>query len=94
MNYIARVELHTASYDDYEQLHVSMANRGYDRTITGGDGRTYQLPTGTYVARDVNATLQTAQDAAKAAAGETGRKYWVIVANWDQAQWAGLPSVN
>ena len=50
-NYIARVALHKADSDDYEQLHTSMANRGYFRPIQGGDESKYQLPTGTYVIR-------------------------------------------
>jgi site-specific DNA-cytosine methylase len=45
-NYIARVELHTATYEDYERLHASMQARGYSRTIAGDNGTVYKLPTG------------------------------------------------
>jgi hypothetical protein len=89
-NYIARVELHKADSDDYEQLHTSMANKGYSRTIQGSDQKTYQLPTGTYVVRNSNASLDTALNAAKEAASETGKSSWVIVADWTQARWSGL----
>lgn len=92
-HYIARVELHKADSDDYEQLHTSMANKGYSRTIQGDDGKTYQLPTGTYVVRNTNASLGTALNAAKEAASETGKNYSVIVADWTQASWNGLPMV-
>ncbi|MGA2257659.1 MAG: hypothetical protein ABSG53_23610 [Thermoguttaceae bacterium] len=90
-NYIARTELHSATWDDYEKLHASMQRRGYSRTIKGDNGVTYQLPTGTYVAVNTNVTLGTALDAAVEAAGETGRSSSVIVTDWTSAQWKGLP---
>lgn len=86
-NYIAHVELHAATYQDYEQLHGSMAARGFDRTIVGNDGNTYQLPTGTYVARNVTESLMVALNAAKEAADATGRTSWVIVTDWTGALW-------
>jgi hypothetical protein len=46
-NYIAKVELHAASYDDYEELHDKMRQQGFSRQIRGGDGKDYHLPTGT-----------------------------------------------
>ncbi len=92
-NYIARVELHKATYQDYEQLHANMAGRGYARTIVGDDGKTYQLPTGTYVARNATASLQVALDAAEEAATETGKAWSIIVADWSAARWNGLSVV-
>jgi hypothetical protein len=89
-NYIARVELHKADSDDYEQLHTNMANKGYSRTIQGSDGKNYQLPTGTYVVRNTSVSLDTALNAAKEAAKETGKNYSIIVADWTQASWVGL----
>jgi hypothetical protein len=89
-NYIARVELHAATYDDYETLHAEMASRGYPRTIVGSDGVTYQLPTGTYVMRGTNISLQDALDRAGAAANATGKKSSIIVADWTGAKWRGL----
>jgi hypothetical protein len=88
-NAIARVELHSASYADYESLHIYMQQRGYARTIKGSDGKTYQLPTGTYVGSfsSVAAALQ----AAVAAANATGKTSSIIVADWSSASWQGLP---
>jgi hypothetical protein len=86
-NYIARVELHAANYQDYEQLHGNMAARGFDRTIVGNDGNTYQLPTGTYVARNVTDSLTVALNAARDAAEAAGRTSWVIVTDWAAALW-------
>jgi hypothetical protein len=92
-NFIARVELHEASGDDYEQLHANMATKGYSRTIAGSDEKTYQLPTGTYVVRSTNVNQATALTAAQEAASATGRNYSIIVADWSEATWSGLPVV-
>ncbi len=89
-NFIARVELHTATYEDYERLHASMQARGYSRTIAGDNGTVYKLPTGTYVARNTNVAIEVARNAAVAAAQETGKSSAVIVADWTQASWQGL----
>ncbi len=85
-NYLARVELHNANYQDYETLHAQMQQRGYVRTIVGSNGATYQLPTGTYVVTDTNASPQKAFDAAQAAAQATGKNSWTIVADWTTAR--------
>lgn len=90
-NYIARVELHGAhEEEDYEALHANMEERGYLRTIQGDDGTTYQLPTGTYVVQNTDATLEVAHDAAEQAATLTGFQHSVVVARWDMAQYSGL----
>lgn len=92
-NYIARVELHSANWDDYEVLHASMQRRGYSRTIRGNDGKRYHLPTGTYVVEGSTSTLQNALNLATEAARETGRKSWVLVSDWINATWLGLPQI-
>ena len=93
-NFIARVELHSATWDHYEILHASMQRRGYARTIQASDGKVYQLPTGTYVVMATNSSLQSALKAATEAANETGRQSWVLVADWGTASWVGLPIVG
>jgi hypothetical protein len=70
-----------------------MAAKGYSRTIMGGDGKTYQLPTGTYVVRVTNVNHATALKAAEEAASATGRNYSIIVADWSDATWNGLSVV-
>jgi hypothetical protein len=93
-NYMARVELHSATWNDYEVLHVNMQRRGYYRIIQGSDGKWYQLPTGTYMVSQTNSTLQNALNLATAAATETGKPHWVVVADWTAASWLGLPVVQ
>jgi hypothetical protein len=87
-NYVARIELHNANYDDYETLHAAANRRGFSRTISADHGGRYQLPTGTYVAEGTNATLQQAYDAARAAATGTRKAFWVVVADWASAKFA------
>ena len=50
-----------------------MQKRGYARTIQGTEGAIYKLPTGTYVVRESNATIDAALNAAVDAANETGK---------------------
>ena len=92
-NFLTRVELHSANYDDYETLHAQMEQRGYARTIVGSDGVTYQLPTGTYVMRDTNISLQDALNRAEQAANATGKSSSIIVCDWTAATWRGLAAV-
>jgi hypothetical protein len=93
-NYISRVELHSASYEDYETLHGAMQRQGYSRTIVGDDGATYNLPTGTYDVSGTTASLAQALNAAEAAAKETKKKYSIIVAERTAARWTGLSKIE
>jgi hypothetical protein len=92
-NYIARVELHSATYDDYEILHSQMQMRGFYRRIVGGNGVTYELPTGTYVMRNTSISAQDAVNKAGEAAAVTGKSNSIIVADWTLATWRGLKVV-
>jgi len=66
-----------------------MHQRAYARTIKGGDGKAYQLPTGTYVGSF--GSLAAALQDAVAAANATGKASSVIAADWNSASWQGLP---
>lgn len=91
--FTTRVELHNASYSDYETLHAAMARRGFSRLITSDDGVTYQLPTAEYE-RSGNLTAQQVLDAAKAAAAETGKSFAVLVTEATRRMWHGLAQVQ
>lgn len=93
-NYIARVELHSASYDDYDNLHGQMLRRGFARAVKGDDGRTYQLPTGSYLSTGSFASASAALQAAVAAAAATGKASAIIAADWNCASWQGLSITN
>ncbi|HET8926041.1 MAG TPA: hypothetical protein VFN26_23855 [Candidatus Acidoferrum sp.] len=87
--YLVRVELHGGTWDDYEVLHAEMADRGFARKITGGNGRSYQLPTAEYVIHADN-ELEGVRGLAAEAAKVTGHKFGVIVAEYSRSAWVGL----
>jgi hypothetical protein len=91
-NYLVRVELHGATYVNYEHLHKAMAAKGFVRNILGGDGKTYALPTAEYVASTPQggATVRTQ---AEAAAASTRLNHAILVVDFSQAWWNGLPQV-
>jgi Endoribonuclease GhoS len=91
--YIARVELHAASYSNYEFLNSQMAQQGFVRTLVGVNCTTYQLPIGTYVLSS-NIALQEVLNRAVAAANATLKSSAVVVAEWREAMWQGLTVVQ
>ena len=91
--YIARVELHAASYSNYEFLNSQMAQQGFVRTLVGVNCTTYQLPIGTYVLSS-NIALQEVLNRAVAAASTTLKSSAVVVAEWREAMWQGLTVVQ
>jgi hypothetical protein len=91
--YIARVELHAASYANYEFLCLQMAQRGFTRTVEGANHTVYQLPTGTYFI-DSDIALREVLSRAGAAANATLKSSAVLVAEWREAMWQGLTAVS
>jgi hypothetical protein len=89
--FLVRVELHGGTWDDYETLHAEMAERGFSREVTGGNGRAYQLPTAEYVIH-TDEGLEDVRALAAQAAQTTGRKFGVIVAEYSRSAWVGLAS--
>jgi hypothetical protein len=92
-NFTVRVELHSATYQDYEILHREMAKVGFTRTILGDNGTTYQLPTAEYVTSG-NVTIQQMLEAAKGAASRTGKSFERIVAETVRWTWYGLTELK
>jgi len=92
-NFTTRVELHQATYQDYENLHAAMGMAGFSRYITSDDGTVYHLPTAEY---DRSANLQRSEilDQAKAAANSTGKANAVIVTEANGRTWQGLVKVE
>lgn len=88
-SFITRVELHQASWQDYENLHKQMEARGFVRKIQGGDGAWYNLPTAEYFA---TGSLDASQvrDLARQAAGATGKSNSVLTCDYGTAAWIGL----
>lgn len=89
-SFTARIELHSATYEDYNVLHAAMQARGFLRTIVGNDGKTYWLPTGTYDAAAATVSLTRARDIAVEAARVTNKSFEVFVVERNGAAWLGL----
>lgn len=87
--FLVRIELHNATYADYEKLHSEMEYLGFSRQITADNGQTYQLPTAEYV---IGSTLDLdkVRAYAAAAAKSTGRKFGIIAAEYSRSAWMGL----
>jgi hypothetical protein len=89
VTYLVRVELHNASWADYQTLHAAMENRSFQRTIRAGNGVEYHLPTAEY-AVDTTASGEQVRAAADAAAATTGKAHGLLVVRYDMAWWTGL----
>ena len=91
--YTVRIELHAATYDDYETLHTAMQSAGFSRTIKSDNGTIYQLPTAEYSVSsdgDVNAVLKAASNAA----ARTGKNYGALVTAAGPRAWIGLTQLR
>jgi hypothetical protein len=91
--FMTRVELHDASYSDYEELHVAMETEGFDRNITSDDGVTYYLPPAEYYC-DVQLTRQQVLEKAKRAARTTQKSFSAVVTESKGIAWTGLSKVG
>ena len=84
---VARVELHAATWQDYETLHTKMTAQGFSRSVRATDGVWYRLPTGSYVHYSV-ATTSDGLEKAQTAVRQTGKNAEIFVGGWDTG-WAG-----
>lgn len=87
--FVIRVELHSATWQDYDTLHQEMGKEGFSRTIRSDDGVVYQLPTAEYAATSSGTTAQVLE-AAKQAATRTGKSFGVIASQTMNSSWIGL----
>jgi hypothetical protein len=87
--FITRVELHSALWTDYEQLHQEMQNAGFSRTIASANGVRYNLPTAEYYISGYFSTQQVLNSAC-AAAQKTGKSYSVIASETVNSSWQNL----
>ncbi|QYY30287.1 hypothetical protein K2O51_23240 [Cupriavidus pinatubonensis] len=91
MQYIARLTIHNGTYQDYENLHSYMKQRGFRRYITAATGVHYWLPDATYIIdsmADIDSVYKAAHAAAKAAS--RGTEPQVLVAEYGKATFSGL----
>jgi hypothetical protein len=92
-NFTVRVELHQATWADYETLHAAMEAKGFSRHITSDDGKTYQLPLAEYNGMG-NLDATRVRDIAREAANSTGKSNAVLVTQAPARAWIGLEQVQ
>lgn len=89
-SFTTRVELHSASYDDYNNLHAFMEAEGFSRLIKADSGTWYHLPTAEYN-REGALTIAEVRASAQRAANRTGKLFCVLVSESTSRSWVGLP---
>jgi len=91
--FMARIELHHASYQDYLNLHSYMAEGGYTTTIRADNGGIFRLPPAEYTLI-AECTLQQALARAQRAAEKTGKRFAAVVCEYSVCSWVGLEQVQ
>jgi hypothetical protein len=91
--FMTRVELHSATYQDYVNLHTYMTQQGFTNSILSGDGILYKLPPAEYNLT-ANCTAVQARDKAAGAAARTFKSYAILTAEYDTAAWVGLEKAS
>lgn len=84
-----RVELHDATWQDYNDLAKRLAQHGIIDVITADNGKRYKLPPAEYNFVG-NATVQQVHDAVVAVAGALGRRFGVVINEVTNRSWQGL----
>ena len=89
---ITRVELHGVNHgsNEYAVLHVEMKKRGFLQSLSGDNGKSYELPTAEYF-QPYKAGLSVLDDA-RAAAEVTGKRYSIVVSEATSIFHDGLPA--
>ncbi len=87
--FTVRVELHKATWDDYDVLHAAMEQKGFSRRIQGDNGQNYRLPWAEYSCFG-NLSCEQIRDVAQQAANLTGKGNSIFVTEAIKWAWSGL----
>ena len=82
-SFMTRIELHSATYQDYVSLHGYMAQEGFTNTIRSDAGKVY-----------ANCTRADALEKAKRAAQKTRKSFAAVVSEYIGCTWDGLAEVK
>jgi hypothetical protein len=91
-SYTIRIELHNASWDEYEAMYEHLEAQGITDIITSNDGARYKMPPAEYSYMG-NATRAQVLDMAKASAAKVVHSYAVLVTESAGRTWHGLEKV-
>jgi hypothetical protein len=90
--FTVRVELHSATWQDYTNLAKDLAVKGITDVITADDGKRYKMPPAEYNYVG-NESIDAVYNAAVASAVGTGRNHAVLVSEAVRRKWMGAPQV-
>ncbi len=88
-SFTTRVELHDATWSDYENLHKQMKQQGFSQTIRSDDGIVYDLPPAEYN-MVANITRNDVIERAKTAVAATKNSGAILVTESAGRIWHGL----
>ena len=91
--FTVRVELRSATEEDYEKLRMEMEDRGFSRLLPAGDGGKVLLPTEEYNL-DAGWTPEQVLNTVKTVAAATHRPYAILVTESLSRKWFGLEPVH
>lgn len=91
-NFTVRVELHTATSDQYDDLHSAMEAQGFVRWVANGTGDKSQLPTAEYNMQGSSLTRSQVQARAERAASsvKADPQPYVLTTESAGRSWSGL----
>ncbi len=92
-SFIARVELHGGSAEDYSILNNAMAAIGFSRAVPGDNGAVVQLPSGQFFGIG-ELTASQVSEFAQGAALKTRKGFAIFVSDFTTAAWFGLDPVE
>ena len=87
--FTVRVELRSATEEDYEKLRMEMEDRGFSRLLPAGDGGKVLLPPEEYNL-DAGWTPDQVLNTVKILAAATHRSFAVLVTESLSRKWFGL----
>ena len=91
--FTVRVELRSATEEDYEKLRMEMEDRGFSRLLPAGDGGKVLLPPEEYNV-DTGWTPGQVLNTVKTVAAATNRQFAILVTESLCRKWFGLEPVH
>ncbi|MFZ4832095.1 DUF2622 domain-containing protein [Rouxiella sp. Mn2063] len=91
-NFTVRIALRNATADDYAELDAKMKAKGFKTTITGENGKVYDLPAAEYNYSSGSDTVAGVNDKARDIAQSVKALPAVIVSKVVARAWSGLTS--
>ena len=90
--FTVRIELHNASWDDYEALYKHLAGYGITDVITSDQGFQYKMPPAEYN-YEGDATRNQVLETCKQCAAKVVKSYAILVTEAVARTWHGLQKI-